>query len=157
MTWATGVRASPRRPPAAFSSCYTPCMNDRPSLTFAARARSFGYAFRGVRVLVVTQPNAWIHAVATVLVCALGLSLGLSAAEWCWIVLAMAAVWTAEALNTAIESLTDLVSPNHHPLAGQAKDVAAAGVLIAAFASVVIGVLVLGPHVWRAVLLFGVR
>jgi diacylglycerol kinase (ATP) len=124
-------------------------MNERPSLTFAARARSFGYAIRGIRVLLVSQPNAWIHAVATVLVCALGFAFDLSAAEWCWLVLAMAAVWTAEALNTAVESLTDLVSPTFHPLAGKAKDIAAAGVLIAAIASVVIGLLVLGPHVWR--------
>ena len=56
-------------------------------------------------------------------------------------------VWTAEALNTAFEFLTDVASPQFHPLAGKAKDVAAGAVLIAALGSVVIGILVLGPHV----------
>jgi diacylglycerol kinase (ATP) len=123
-------------------------MNEHSSLSLTARAKSFGYAIRGIRVMLVSQPNAWIHAVATLLVCALGLVLGLSAAEWCWLVLAMAAVWTAEAMNTAVECLTDLVSPTFHPLAGKAKDLAAGGVLIAALASIAIGLLVLGPHVW---------
>jgi diacylglycerol kinase (ATP) len=66
--------------------------------------------------------------------------------EWCWIVLAIVAVWSAEALNTAIEFLTDVASPGFHPIAGRAKDVAAGAVLIAAIGAVAIGVLVLGPH-----------
>jgi diacylglycerol kinase (ATP) len=111
--------------------------------------RSFYYAFRGIRTLVVTQPNAWIHAAATVAVCGLGLFLGLSAPEWCWIVLAMMAVWTAEGFNTALEFLTDLAAPGFQPLAGKTKDVAAGAVLISAIGSVVIGLLVLGPHVLR--------
>jgi len=80
---------------------------------------------------------------------AVGLICRLSPAEWCWIVLAIVAVWTAEALNTAFEFLTDLASPTFHPLAGKAKDVAAGAVLITAVGSVLIGLLVLGPHVWR--------
>jgi len=99
--------------------------------------------------MLASQQNAWIHAVATVAVAALGLWLGLSAAEWCWIVLATVAVWTAEALNTAFEFLTDVASPAFHPLAGKAKDVAAGAVLISAVGSVLIGGLVFGPHVWR--------
>jgi diacylglycerol kinase len=67
----------------------------------------------------------------------------------CWLVLAIVGVWTAEALNTAFEFLTDLASPNFHPLAGKAKDVAAGAVLITAVGSVVIGALVLGPRVWE--------
>lgn len=81
------------------------------------------------------------------LVCAAGLFFRLSVFEWCWIVLAIVAVWTAEALNTAFEFLTDVASPAFHPAAGRAKDVAAGAVLIAAVGSVVIGILVLGPHV----------
>lgn len=95
-----------------------------------------------------SQHNAWIHALATVAVTGLGLALGLSMAEWCWIVLAIISVWTAEALNTAFEFLTDVASPAFHPLAGQAKDVAAGAVLIAAAGAVIIGALVLGPHLW---------
>jgi diacylglycerol kinase (ATP) len=78
----------------------------------------------------------------------LGLVLRISVAEWCWIVLAVVAVWTAEALNTAFEFLTDVASPAFHPLAGKAKDVAAGAVLISAIGSVLIGLLVFGPHLW---------
>ena len=122
-------------------------MGDPTSLTFTGRLRSVKYALRGIWVMVKSQHNAWIHAVATVGVICVCLVLGLSAAEWCWIVLAIMAVWTAEALNTAFEFLTDLASPTLHPLAGKAKDVAAGAVLIAAIGSVVIGALVIGPHV----------
>ena len=80
-------------------------------------------------------------------VCGIGVLLGLSAPEWCWLVLAMGAVWTAEALNTAFEFLADAASPEFHPLVGKAKDVAAGGVLIAAMSAVLIGALVLGPHI----------
>lgn len=114
-----------------------------------ARLHSFGHAFRGLALLLRTQPNARIHALATILVAALGLWLRLSLVEWALIALAIACVWVAEALNTALELLVDLASPNPHPLAGQAKDVAAAAVLIAAIGSVVIGVLVFGPHILR--------
>jgi len=114
-----------------------------------SRLRSFGHAFRGLKVLLQTQPNARIHAAATVLVVAAGVLLQISPAEWALIVLAIAGVWTAEALNTAIEFLVDLVSPDPHPLAGKAKDVAAGAVLIAAIGSAVIGGFVFGPHLLR--------
>jgi len=104
-------------------------------------------AFVGVRLMIASQKNAWIHAAATLTVVAVGFFLQLTTAEWCWIVLAVVSVWTAEALNTAFEFLTDVASPQFHPLAGKAKDVAAGAVLIAALGSVVIGILVLGPHV----------
>jgi len=115
-------------------------------LTFTGRLRSFRYALRGIAVMLRTQHNAWLHAAATVAVCAAGLALGLSAGEWCWIVLAIVAVWTAEALNTAFEFLTDVASPNFHPLAEKAKDVAAGAVLISALGAVAIGLLVLAPR-----------
>lgn len=93
-----------------------------------------------------TQHNARIHAAATAAVAVTGVMLGLSASEWRWIVLAVMAVWTAEALNTAFEFLTDVASPSFHPLAGHAKDFAAGAVLISAVGAVVIGLLVFGPH-----------
>jgi diacylglycerol kinase (ATP) len=105
------------------------------------------FAVRGVVIMLRTQHNAWLHATATVLVLAGGLVLGLSVSEWCWIALAITSVWTAEALNTAFEFLTDVASPEFHPIAEKAKDVAAGAVLLAACGSVAIGVLVLGPHV----------
>jgi diacylglycerol kinase (ATP) len=111
------------------------------------RLQSFRYAFRGVRIILQTQQNAWIHAAATVAVVGLGLSLGLSAGEWCWLVLAMMAVWAAEALNTALELLADVAAPEFHPLVEKAKDVAAGAVLISALGALVIGILILVPKV----------
>ena len=116
-------------------------------LTFTGRLRSVKFAVRGIATMLRTQHNAWLHATATVLVITAGLAVGLSVSEWCWIALAITSVWTAEALNTAFEFLTDVASPDFHPIAEKAKDVAAGAVLLAAGGSVVIGVLVLGPHV----------
>jgi diacylglycerol kinase (ATP) len=120
------------------------------SLTFTGRVRSFWCAIHGVAVMLGSQQNAWIHAAATVLVVGAGAYLGISRADWCWIILAIVAVWTAEALNTALEFLTDVASPEFHPVAGRAKDVAAGAVLIAALGSVAIALLILGPHVLRS-------
>jgi diacylglycerol kinase (ATP) len=120
-----------------------------PSPYLSARLRSFGHAFRGLKVLLQTQHNARIHALATVLVVVAGALLRISPAEWGLIVLAIVCVWVAEAINTAIEFLVDLVAPEPHPLAGKAKDVAAGAVLVAAIGSAVIGGFVFGPYVLR--------
>src|SRR5215510_12972009 len=116
-------------------------------LTFDGRIRSVRFALRGVRTMVASQHNAWIHAAATVVVVAAGLTVGLPASSWAWLVLAIGSVWIAEALNTAFEFLTDVASPDFHPLAEKAKDVAAAAVLLAAIGAVVIGGLVFGPAI----------
>src|SRR6267378_8047164 len=116
------------------------------SLTFTGRIRSFKYAFRGLSVMIVSQHNAWIHAAATIAVVAVSFYFHLTRAEWCWIILAVISVWTAEAFNTAFEFLTDVASPEFHPLAEKAKDVAAGAVLIAAIGSLLIGIVVFGPH-----------
>jgi diacylglycerol kinase (ATP) len=125
-------------------------MSEREAFSVAARIRSFRCALRGVRHTLLSQHNAWIHAVATVAACGLGLLLGLSKLEWCAIALAIAGVWTAEAFNTALESLCDLASPEFHPRVEKAKDTAAGAVLIAAVGAVVIGLLVFGPPLLRA-------
>lgn len=122
-------------------------MTEKTSLTFSGRIRSITFAVRGIGIMVASQQNAWIHAAATVVVLASGLLVGLSWSEWCWIVLAIVSVWTAEALNTAFEFLTDVASPQFHPIAGKAKDVAAGAVLIAAIGAVIIGALVFWPKV----------
>ena len=121
-------------------------MNEISSLTFTGRVRSFKCAFKGMRVMIATQHNAWLHAIATVLVIGFGLVFRLSTAEWSVLVLAMMSVWTSEALNTAFEFLTDVASPEFHPLAEKAKDVAAGAVLIAAIGSEAVGLLIFGPH-----------
>lgn len=93
------------------------------------------------------QHNAWIHALATLVVLIAGLYFDLNRSEWCWIVLAISNVWTAEALNTAFEFLADAASPNFHPIVRDAKDVAAGAVLVTAIASVIIGAIIFWPHI----------
>jgi diacylglycerol kinase len=108
--------------------------------------RAFEFALRGLAVLVRTQANARIHLAATVIVIVAGIACKLSWGEWAAIVAAIGLVWTAEALNTAIEAVVDLVSPGYHELAGRAKDLAASGVLCAAITAVIIGGLIFGPR-----------
>ena len=110
------------------------------------RLSSFRYALRGVRVLIGSQHNAWIHALATAGVVAGGLALRLSRGKWCCITVAIMAVWIAEGLNTAVEFLADAAVPQRHPLVEKAKDVAAGAVLISAVGAAVIGAIVFVPH-----------
>lgn len=114
--------------------------------SFGARLRSFVYAWRGVRAVLLSQHNAWLHAAATVLVVAAGVGLRVSRFEWLALVFAIVSVWAAEALNTALELLCDVASPSFHPLVARAKDVAASAVLICALGAVVIAGLVFVPH-----------
>ena len=120
---------------------------DRFSL--ASRLESFRCAFRGVGTLLASQHNARIHLLSTVCACGLGFLIGVSRLEWCAIVVAIAMVWMAEALNTAFEFLCDVASPEFHPLIQKAKDVAAAAVLLSAVGAAVIGLIVFVPHLLR--------
>ncbi len=117
----------------------------------AQRWRSVGFAWQGIKFLLATQANARIHALATVAVVLAGLYFQVSRLEWLALVAAIAWVWVAEALNTGLECVVDLVSPQQHPKAAQAKDVAAAGVLLASVAAVVVGAIVFGPKLMPAV------
>lgn len=112
------------------------------------RIKSFGFALSGLVAMLRTQHNAWIHLASTITVVAAGLWFGVSREEWIWLVLAIVAVWTAEALNTAFELMCDVASPEFHPLVKQAKDVAAAAVLITAAGATVVGVLVFAPYLF---------
>jgi diacylglycerol kinase (ATP) len=122
-----------------------------PRLT-ASRLASFRHAFAGCWHVLRTQRNSWIHAVVSLAVVAVGLWLRLEQIEWAILALTIALVWVAEFVNTAVEAVVDLASPNIHPLAKIAKDVAAAAVLIAALAAVLVGLLVLGPPLWARLL-----
>lgn len=113
--------------------------------SLAARLRSFRYAFAGIYLIVRSQHNAYIHLLATILVIAAGFCLQISIIHWILIVIAIVLVWMAEALNTAIEFLCDVTSPDFDPLVQKAKDVAAGAVLITAIGAVVIGSLVFIP------------
>ena len=114
------------------------------------RLFSFKYAFSGLRYVIVSQRNAWIHAVFTLLVVVLAALLELTLQDWGILLLAIGLVWTAEIFNTALEALVDLVSPQPHPLAKIVKDASAAAVLVSAIFSVLIGLVILVPPLVRA-------
>jgi diacylglycerol kinase (ATP) len=84
----------------------------------------------------------------TVLTLSFGAYVGLTGTEWCLIFVAIGLVIGTEVINTAVESLTDLASPEYHPLAGRVKDVAAGGVLVCAICAAIIGVIIFGPHIF---------
>ncbi|BBH21275.1 hypothetical protein Back11_26200 [Paenibacillus baekrokdamisoli] len=108
--------------------------------------QSMGLAWSGISLALRTEAHMRIHLTAALIVTTTGLLLGLNRYEWTALVITMALVIGAELLNTAIENVVDLVSPERHPLAKAAKDTAAGGVLVTAMAAVIVGLLVFGPH-----------
>jgi len=116
-------------------------------MSLKKRAASFRYAFRGLIDLFKSQVNARIHGAAVLAVVLAGFYFQISRTEWIAVTLCILLVFSLEAMNTAIEYLTDLVSPDFHPLAGKAKDVAAAAVLLAAFGAVLVGLIIFLPRV----------
>ena len=115
------------------------------SIFFLERLKSFKHAWDGWKFVLKTQQNAWIHLAATILVILMSLWLRIQRADWIAILLVIGIVWTAEFFNTAMEAVVDLVSPEKHPLAKIGKDVGAAAVLIAAGMALAIGLIILGP------------
>lgn len=120
--------------------------NGRRRFSLAGRLKSFTYAFAGLGFLIRNEHNAWLHMAASVATVTAGIMLRLDLADWRWIIVLIGWVWMAEALNTAIEQLCNLVSPDPHPLIKSAKDVAAAGVLVSAAGAALIGATVFLPY-----------
>lgn len=112
------------------------------------RLQSFKYALKGIRLLFKSETNVKIHVVFTFLVVAAGIFFSVNTTEWCLLVLSIAIVLCAEGMNTSIEYLTDLVSPNFHELAGKTKDVAAGAVLITAIGAAIVGCIIFLPKLW---------
>lgn len=106
--------------------------------------KSFRYAFYGI-FTALTEQNMKIHFVSAVVVIIAGFFTDLSISEWLVIILLIALVISTEMVNTAIETVVNLVSPEFHPLAKKAKDVAAGAVLVFAIASAIIGLLIFIP------------
>jgi diacylglycerol kinase len=121
---------------------------------FVSRLHAFRHAFRGWWYVIRTQRNAWLHSVVSTLVVLVAFWLRLPMRDWAVLLLTIALVWTAEFINTALEAVVDLASPQNHPLAMVGKDVGAAAVLIAALTSILIGLLILGPPLWEKLKLF---
>ncbi len=108
----------------------------------------FGYAFNGLWYALRTQRNVRVHVVIAILAILMGIVLRISTVEFAMIFVAITSVFIAEMFNTVIELCVDLASPEYNALAKIAKDVAAGAVLLSAMLAVVIGLFVLGPHLW---------
>jgi diacylglycerol kinase len=113
-----------------------------------SRAASFRFAFRGIEALFRNEPNAIIHLVAAVIVTCAGIILGINRFEWCLIAIVAGFVFAAEIFNTSIESLGDAIDPRLNENIKKAKDLAAAGVLVAAIISVITGLLIFVPRIF---------
>jgi diacylglycerol kinase (ATP) len=113
---------------------------------------SFVAAWQGLVYIIRTQPNVWIEMAAFAVVVLVGLWLGLSALEWAVLALTVTLVLALEAVNTAIETVVDLVSPQFHPLAKIAKDTAAGALIIAVAGSVLVAACIFGPKLWALVM-----
>ncbi len=111
------------------------------------RVRSFKPAIDGWLYVLRSQQNAWIHAAISVIAIGLSLWLDIKAIEWAIILLTMGMVWMAEFLNTALEAIVDLASPETHPLAKIGKDIGAAAVLISALTALLVGLIIFTPHI----------
>lgn len=131
---------APSRPDSSSTSSPTPGAGKNPPLVV-----SFGYAFQGL-AFVGRERNFRIQSTFGLIAVSGGAIFGLTPVEWMLVVLAIGGVLAAEAMNSALESIVDLVSPEHHPLAGKAKDMAAGGVLLVTVAAIVVGLVIFGPH-----------
>ena len=109
------------------------------------RIRSFGYAFNGLKILFKEEHNARVQLFAAMAVVIAGFVFNISNTEWVAIVFAIGFVLAMEAINSAIEGLADFVSPEKHEMIKKIKDLSAAGVLISAFAALIIGLIVFVP------------
>jgi len=119
-----------------------------PQSELAKFVAGFRYAFNGLWYALRTQRNARVHVSIAILAIVSGIGLHISAVEFALVFVAITSVFIAEMFNTVIELCIDIASPDYHPLAKIAKDVAAGGVLLSALLAVVIGLFVFVPHIW---------
>lgn len=111
----------------------------------------FGFAFSGLWHAIRTQVNMKVHISLAIIAIVLGIVLHISAVEFAVIFLAIAGVLVAEMFNTVMELCVDLASPDYHPLAKTAKDVAAGAVLLSAIMAIIIALFIFGPHLWALI------
>jgi diacylglycerol kinase (ATP) len=116
--------------------------NKQSSFSIKNRFKSFSYAFIGIKTMFVNEHNSWIHMAAAVLAIILGLFFKINNTERCFILFAIGLVFIAEIINTAIETLTDMVSPEYNKKAKEVKDLAAGAVLLASITALIIGLIV---------------
>ncbi|KKQ37014.1 MAG: Undecaprenol kinase [Candidatus Woesebacteria bacterium GW2011_GWA1_37_7] len=115
--------------------------------------KSFYYAFSGIKTAYKNEPNLSIHTVLAISALTLGLILNITAIEWLILAFTIFYVITLELLNTVIESVVNLVSPDIQPQAKIAKDVSAACVLLAAITAVIVGLVIFLPRILQLLIL----
>ncbi|ASS48696.1 MAG: diacylglycerol kinase [Candidatus Fluviicola riflensis] len=113
----------------------------------AKRFGSFIYAFNGLRILLREEHNSWIHIAAAVIAVVLGFIFQISGYEWIAIIFAIGLVIALEIVNSAIENLSDFVSPERHDSIKKIKDLAAAAVLIGAITALAVGLIIFIPKI----------
>lgn len=116
------------------------------TFSISGRIRSGTHAVAGIVEMLRSQHNAWVHAVATLAVIVAGSVFDVTTTQWCFLILALMAVWVAEGLNTAFEFLCDVASPEFHPLIKKSKDVAAGAVLLSAVGAAAVGLIIFVPY-----------
>ncbi len=119
---------------------------------FSGRIRAFIFAWAGIRNLWQKEKNTRVYLFFTVAVILAGFILRVSITEWCILIILITGVWSAEAMNAAVERNVDLVTAEKKPLAKEAKDLAAGAVLILAIASAVIGLIIFVPKIISMIL-----
>lgn len=119
----------------------------RKKFSLKKRAKSFTYAFAGVKFLLKEEHNALIHLFATVLAISLGVFLKISSIEWMFVLVSIGLVFSAELFNTAIEHLCNYISPMNNAVIKKVKDLAAAGVLMVAIAAFLVGAIIFIPKI----------
>jgi diacylglycerol kinase (ATP) len=110
-----------------------------------SRIKSFYHAITGLRDILSTEHNAWIHALFTVVSLFLATWLRIGFMEFVLIIIVITLVWVAEAFNTVLEIVVNMVSPRYSKAAKRAKDIAAGAVLVAAIGAAAVGFFLLGP------------
>jgi len=114
---------------------------------FKKRYNSFKFALQGINSAVRSEPHMRLHVLSAIGVIVAGFLFQVTKLEWCLLAGSIGMVITAEIFNTSIETLTNLVSPERHPLAGKTKDLAAAAVLVSAITAAIVGLIIFMPYV----------
>jgi diacylglycerol kinase len=123
-------------------------MKAKEPFSIRKRLKSFGYAFRGLKILIREEHNARVQLGAAVLVIVAGFIFHLTAMEWVAILFSIGFVVVTETVNSALEHLCDYVMPEKHEQIKKVKDLAAAAVLLASIVAAAVGILVFGSKLW---------
>ena len=113
------------------------------------RIQSFRYAFKGLKLMISREHNAWIHCGVAVCVLIAGFLLKLNRFEWIIIVFAICGVLVTEAINSAIERLADVVSPHYNKKIKQVKDISAGAVLLMSIGAAIVGLIIFVPKIYH--------